>query len=103
MKKERVDARLKDIVITAEMVTERSKKISNWKVPGPDGVQGYWIKNLTAIHERMADHNLERFFDQQQSLYGRQLEELCSDRKIRNGVVRLLTINPYPVYHLLEN
>ena len=38
------------------MVTARSKKIPNWKAPGPDGVQGYWIKNLTALHERMADH-----------------------------------------------
>ena len=26
----------------------------NWKSPGPDGVQGYWIKNLTALHERIA-------------------------------------------------
>ena len=37
------------------MVTARSKKIPNWKTPGPDGFQGYWIKKLTALDERMAD------------------------------------------------
>ena len=55
LKKERVEARQEDILITAEMVTTRST-IPNWKAPGPDGVQGYWIKKLTALHERMADH-----------------------------------------------
>lgn len=56
LKKERAEARQEDIVITAEIVTARSKKISNWKAPGPDSVKGYWIKKLTALHERMADH-----------------------------------------------
>ena len=51
LKKERVEARQEDIVITAEMVTARSKKIPNWKAPGPDGV-----KKLTALHKRMAGH-----------------------------------------------
>ena len=56
LKKERVEARQEDIVITAEMVTARSKKIPNWKAPCPDGVQGYCIKKLTALHEQKADH-----------------------------------------------
>ena len=56
LKQGTVEARQEDIVITAEMVTARSKKIPDWKSPVPDGVQGYWIKNLTALHERMADH-----------------------------------------------
>ena len=56
MKKGREEARQEDIVITAEMVTARSKKIPNWKTPGPDGVQGYWIKKVTALLKRMADH-----------------------------------------------
>ena len=56
LKRERAEARQEGIVITAEIVTARSKKISNWKAPGPDSVQGYWIKKLTALHERMADH-----------------------------------------------
>ena len=56
LKKERVKVRQEDIVITAGMVTARSKNIPNKKTPGPDGVQGYWIKKLTALHERMAEH-----------------------------------------------
>ena len=26
----------------------------NWKSPGPDGVQGYWIKNLSNLHNGIA-------------------------------------------------
>ena len=26
----------------------------NWKAPGKDGVQGYWVNNLSNIHERIA-------------------------------------------------
>ena len=43
-----------DINITTEMIKEQVKKIPNWKSPGPDGVQGYWLKKLTALHERIA-------------------------------------------------
>ena len=36
------------------MIKEQVKKIPNWKSPGEDGVQGYWLKKLTALHERTA-------------------------------------------------
>ena len=26
----------------------------NWKAPGKDGVQGYWLKNLTLLHPHIA-------------------------------------------------
>ena len=26
------------------------RKTSNWKRPGPDGVQGYWVENLSNLH-----------------------------------------------------
>ena len=26
-----------------------------WKAAGKDGIQGYWIKNLSNLHERIAD------------------------------------------------
>ena len=50
-----------DIDITTEMIKEQVKKIPNWKSPGPDEVQGYWLKNIPALHERGAkqmDNNL---------------------------------------------
>ena len=26
----------------------------NWKGPGPDGIQGYWLKNFTSLHKCLA-------------------------------------------------
>ena len=30
--------------------------MANWKVPGPDGVHGYWIKMLVSVKGRIAFH-----------------------------------------------
>ena len=35
------------VVISVEKVMRQCKKMPNWKGPGKDGVQGYWIKNLS--------------------------------------------------------
>ena len=43
------------VVIDHEKVTKQCRKISNWKAPGKDGVQGFWLKKLTNIHERIAE------------------------------------------------
>ena len=43
-----------DISITTEMIKAQVKKIQNWKTPGPDGLQGYQLKKLTTLHERIA-------------------------------------------------
>ena len=43
-----------DINITIEMIKQQVKKIPNWKSPGLDGVQVYWLRKLTALHERIA-------------------------------------------------
>ena len=32
------------------------KKMPNWKAPGPDNVQGYWLKNLTPLHDRLVKY-----------------------------------------------
>ena len=42
------------VTLTAKMVNKHARKMPNWKSPGPDGVQGYWIKNLTNLHERIS-------------------------------------------------
>ena len=39
-----------NIEITENLIRQQCKKIPNWKAPGPDGVQGYWIKKLTSLH-----------------------------------------------------
>ena len=44
-----------DIAITLEMVTERVKKIPNRKASGPDGGTGLLVKELTSLHDRIAE------------------------------------------------
>ena len=41
--------------ITPEMVGNRCKKLANWKGPGPDKVQNFWLKYLHALHPQLAD------------------------------------------------
>ena len=54
LRAEKGNMKQNDINITTEMINEQVKKIPNWKSPGPDGVQGYWLKRLTTLHARIA-------------------------------------------------
>ena len=49
------DRTQEDIAITVEVVAQQTRKIPIWKCPGPDCVQGYWLKNFTELHKRIAD------------------------------------------------
>ena len=42
------------VVIKFEKVTKQCRKMPNWKAPGKDGVQGYWIKNPSNFHDQIA-------------------------------------------------
>ena len=42
------------IHIIIEMIKVQVNKIRNRKSPGSDGVQGYWLKKLTTLYERIA-------------------------------------------------
>ena len=35
-------------------VKKQLRKVPNWKAPGPDQVHGYWLKNFSSLHERIA-------------------------------------------------
>ena len=37
-----------------DIKTSKKNKIPNWKSPWPHGVEGYWLKKLTALHGRIA-------------------------------------------------
>ena len=41
------------IDITINKMMRVMRKISNWKAPGPDKFQGYWLKNLTPLHDKL--------------------------------------------------
>ena len=43
-----------NLKIDKKMVKKSAQKMKNWKSSGTDGIQGFWIKNLTNLHERMA-------------------------------------------------
>ena len=42
------------MVISAAKVTKQCRKMPNWKAPGKDGVESYWIENFSSLHERIA-------------------------------------------------
>ena len=42
-----------DVKISEVDVRRQLEKVANWKGPGPDGVQGYWLKNFTTLHGRV--------------------------------------------------
>ena len=43
-----------DIHIEIKKVRKQIRKMPNWKIPGPNGVQGYWIKNLNNLRNSIA-------------------------------------------------
>ena len=36
-----------------ELLKNTLKKISNWKMPGHDGIPDFWFKKFTSIHDRL--------------------------------------------------
>ena len=54
--KEEVELRQQaELSITIDMVTQFLRKVPNWKAPGPDMVQGFWLKNFTSLHHNIAN------------------------------------------------
>ena len=43
-----------EIEIHVDLLKTTLKRISNWKVPGHDGIHGFWFKKSTSIHGRLA-------------------------------------------------
>ena len=48
------DQEQENIRITEKDLKERVRKMKSWRAPGPDMVHGYWLKKLTALHQRLA-------------------------------------------------
>jgi len=48
--------------ITTEQVSQLIAKTLNWKAPGPDGINNFWIKRFTATHSYLA-HYFNQFMD----------------------------------------
>ena len=54
LQSEKNEIKQENIQITTEMFTQQTRKVPNWKCLGPHAVQGYWLKNFPALHERAA-------------------------------------------------
>ena len=44
-----------DVVIGVEEVKAGVRRMTNWKAPGPDGIQGFWFKKFSSVHSRIAE------------------------------------------------
>ena len=44
-----------NVVITKEDVIKQVYKMPNWKSPGLDYLQGFWLKRFSSVHQTMAD------------------------------------------------
>ena len=42
-----------ELEINADDVSKVIAKVPNWKAPGPDGIQGFWLKNFKSLHGRI--------------------------------------------------
>ena len=54
LKEEMVRLEQQNVVINEDEVKKQCSKMQNWKAPRNYGVQGFWIKRLDKIHERIA-------------------------------------------------
>ena len=46
----------RNINVNTEKVKGRIGRMGNWKSPGLDGVQGYWLKSFKSLHNKIAEH-----------------------------------------------
>ena len=54
LKEEMVKLEQQNVVINENKVKKQCSKMPDWKTPGHDDVQGFWIKRLDKMHERIA-------------------------------------------------
>ena len=54
LKEEIVRVDQQNVAITEDKVKKQCRKMPNWKAPGHDGVQGFWVKRLDNMHKRIA-------------------------------------------------
>ena len=54
LKEEIVKLEQQNVVINEDKVKKQCSKMPNWMAPEHDGVQGFWIKRLDKMHEKIA-------------------------------------------------
>ena len=54
LKEEMVKLEQQNVVIDEGKVKKQRRKMPNWEAPGHDCIEGFWIKRLDNMHERIA-------------------------------------------------
>ena len=91
-----------DIRISVENVKTAIRKMTNWRAPGPDWVQGYWFKRFSTLHSRLTEHH------QTCVVVGDALTCMTKEKTIlirriqRKGMLPTTTTLSYS-YHLCES
>jgi len=47
---------VREPVIDVEGFSQCLRRLRNWAAPGPDGIQGFWIKRFPALHDVLVHH-----------------------------------------------
>ena len=50
----KVNATKQKVNITKESLKKILDRMPNWKSPGPDLVQGFWLKNFNSLHGKVS-------------------------------------------------
>ena len=90
------DERLqKRVSKSVEKIRKKYRKIPNWRAPRRDGVQGYWIKNLNILHERVSSQ-MSRILMGEDDLpeWMTNGRTVLYQKETRKKVIQLIIINP---------
>ena len=63
--------------IKTKIIKDEVRKIQNWKSSGPDGVQGYWLKKLTTLHECIAKQVDNIISNREAGIYPSSFTNVC--------------------------
>ena len=85
---------MEKIEISQEMVKMRCTKMPNWDGPGKDGVQGYWLKNLTYLHPHIAVQ-INHILDDERPLSDWMTFGYCATKTWQRAVQLIIT-DQYP-------
>ena len=83
LKEEMVRLEQQNVVINEDKWKKQCSKMPNWKAPGNYDVQGFWIKRLDKMHERI-DTQLNELLEGTKEIPSwRRTEEQCYVKRIQ--------------------
>ena len=94
-----VESPHKRVRISVKKIRKQCRKITNWKAPGKDGVQGCWIKNLSSLKERISWQMNRILMGEDDLTEWMHMAVQCSARRTTKKVTQLIVIEPLHASH----